>query len=109
LYSAHAAKLSVRSWDFDIGWMYLCILRALGLDQVKKVAPKPVLKKDPRPHVDLDNLRAVIVNRMHVLRDYTRQVTLPVLKRESARTTDGGRPWGVRMICLNTLVIPSET
>lgn len=80
-----SAKFSVRSWEFDIGWMYIRILSALGLARVKKVAPKPVLKKNPRQHVDLDNLRAVIVNRMHVLRDYTRQVTLPVLQRESAR------------------------
>lgn len=80
-----SAKFSVRNWEFDIGWMYICVLRALGLAKVKKVAPKPVLKKNPRQHVDLDNLRAVIVNRMHVLRDYTRQVTLPVLQRESAR------------------------
>ena len=80
-----SAKFSVRSWEFDIGWAYICIFRALGLAKVKKVAPKPVLQKTPRPHVDIDNLRAVIVNRMHVLRDYTRQVTLPVLQRESAK------------------------
>ena len=80
-----SAKFSVRRWEFDIGWAYICIFRALGLAKVKKVAPKPLLQKTPRPHVDLDNLRAVIVNRMHVLRDYTRQVTLPVLQRESAK------------------------
>ena len=33
----------------------------------------------------MDNLKAIIVNRMHVLRDYTKQVTLPVLKTEKAR------------------------
>ncbi len=82
-----SAKFSVRRWEFDIGWMYICIFRALGLAKVKKVAPRPVLQKTPRPHVDIDidNLRAVIVNRMHVLRDYTRQVTLPVLQRERAK------------------------
>jgi stearoyl-CoA desaturase (Delta-9 desaturase) len=84
-----SAKFSVRSWEFDIGWLYICLFRALGLARVKKVAPKPRLEKSPRPHVDLDNLRAVIVNRMHVLRDYTRQVMLPVLKRESALAAGG--------------------
>lgn len=82
-----SAKFSVRRWEFDIGWMYISILRALGLARVKKVAPKPVLKS-PRTHVDLDILRAVIVNRMHVLRDYTRQVTLPVLRKECAKAGD---------------------
>jgi stearoyl-CoA desaturase (Delta-9 desaturase) len=79
-----SAKFSVRRWEFDIGWLYINIFRAIGLARVKKVAPKPILKT-PRPHVDLDNLRAVIVNRMHVLRDYTRQVTLPVLQKETAK------------------------
>jgi stearoyl-CoA desaturase (delta-9 desaturase) len=32
----------------------------------------------------IDNLTAIIVNRMHVLRDYTKQVTLPVFKTEKA-------------------------
>ena len=40
--------------------------------------------------VDQDNLRAIIVNRMHVLRDYTRHVTLPVLKLEKARAMAAG-------------------
>ncbi|HET6630744.1 MAG TPA: fatty acid desaturase [Woeseiaceae bacterium] len=82
-----SAKFSVRRWEFDIGWLYISIFRALGLARVKKVAPKPILKS-PRQHVDLDILRAVIVNRMHVLRDYTRQVTLPVLQKECTQAGD---------------------
>ena len=79
-----SAKFSVRRWEFDIGWVYICLFRALKLAKVNKVAPRPMLKPSPRQHVDIDNLRAIIVNRMHVLRDYTKQVTLPVLRRERA-------------------------
>ena len=79
-----SAKFSMRSWEFDIGWMYIRILSALGLAKVRKVAPKPVLRESPQTGADLDNLKAIIVNRMHVLRDYTKQVTLPVLKTEKA-------------------------
>ena len=79
-----SAKFSVRRWEFDIGWLYIRVFQALGLAKVKKVAPRPVLQSDPPRQVNLDNLRAIIVNRMHVLRDYTKQVTLPVLKREKA-------------------------
>jgi stearoyl-CoA desaturase (delta-9 desaturase) len=43
-----------------------------------------VLHAEPDQLLEIDNLRAIIVNRMHVLRDYTRQVTLPVLKKERA-------------------------
>lgn len=79
-----SAKFSIRSWEFDIGWMYIRILSAVGLAKVRKVAPKPVLRESPAAGADLDNLKAIIVNRMHVLRDYTKQVTLPVLKTEKA-------------------------
>jgi stearoyl-CoA desaturase (delta-9 desaturase) len=79
-----SAKFSVRRWEFDIGWLYIRVLQAIGLARVNKVAPRPVLQANPGKQVDLENLRAIIVNRMHVLRDYTRQVTLPVLKKEKA-------------------------
>jgi stearoyl-CoA desaturase (delta-9 desaturase) len=79
-----SAKFSVRRWEFDIGWLYICLLRAVGLAKVKKVAPRPVLQAEPDQLLEIDNLRAIIVNRMHVLRDYTRRVTLPVLKKERA-------------------------
>jgi stearoyl-CoA desaturase (delta-9 desaturase) len=79
-----SAKFSVRRWEFDIGWLYINVFRVLRLAKVNKVAPRPLLQPSPRRHCDLDNLRAIIVNRMHVLRDYTRQVTLPVLRYERA-------------------------
>ncbi len=76
-----SAKFSMRPWEFDIGWLYISVLRALGLAKVRRVAPQPVLAPSPRA-VDLDTVRAVLANRMHVLRDFTRGVTLPVLQRE---------------------------
>ena len=79
-----SAKFSVRAWEFDIGWMYITVFRFLGLAKVRKVAPRPQLAPKPDRHVGLENVRAIMINRMHVLRDYTRQVTLPVLKREKA-------------------------
>jgi len=79
-----SAKFSVRSWEFDIGWLYIRVFEMLGIAKVKKVAPRPVLQSPPSTQVDLENLRAIIINRMHVLRDYTKQVTLPVFKTEKA-------------------------
>jgi stearoyl-CoA desaturase (delta-9 desaturase) len=79
-----SAKFSVRRWEFDIGWMYITIFRGLGLAKVNKVAPQPVLRQEPYANLDIDNLRAIIINRMHVLRDYTKQVTVPVFKKEKA-------------------------
>lgn len=82
-----AAKFSVRSWEFDIGWMYIQIMRGLGLCKVRRLAPIPKLAANPRP-VDIETLTAVLQNRMHVLRDYTRKVTLPVLRIERHANRD---------------------
>lgn len=45
--------------------------------KVIRVAPQPA-SVAPRQYVDFDALRAVIVNRMHVSRDYARRVIVPV-------------------------------
>jgi len=79
-----SAKFSVRRWEFDIGWLYITVFRGLGLAKVNKVAPRPVLSREPYATGDIENLRAIIINRMHVLRDYTKQVTVPVFKKEKA-------------------------
>jgi stearoyl-CoA desaturase (delta-9 desaturase) len=79
-----SAKFSVRRWEFDIGWLYITIFRTLGLARVNKVAPRPLVQPEPDAILDLENLRAIIINRMHVLRDYTRQVTVPIFKKEKA-------------------------
>ncbi|MCC5861004.1 MAG: fatty acid desaturase [Gammaproteobacteria bacterium] len=77
-----SAKFSMRPWEFDIGWAFLRVFQAVGLAKVRRVAPRPKVKPAPGRTVDIDTLRAVIVNRMHVLREYTRHVTLPVFRME---------------------------
>jgi stearoyl-CoA desaturase (delta-9 desaturase) len=95
-----SAKFSVRRWEFDIGWFYIRLLETLGLAKVNRVAPEPA-HVEPRLSVDLENLRAVIVNRMHVLRDYSRTVTLPVLRAElKRRTAQSNLTRGVRKLLI---------
>ena len=79
-----SAKFSVRRWEFDIGWLYIKLFSAVGLARINRVAPHPVIEQSPDPELGVENLRAIIVNRMHVLRDYTKQVTMPVFKTEKA-------------------------
>jgi stearoyl-CoA desaturase (Delta-9 desaturase) len=80
-----SARFSVRRWEFDIGWMWLTLFSWLGLARVRRVAPRlvePRAAESARRPVDLDTVRTIIAARMHVLRSYARQVTLPVLKSE---------------------------
>lgn len=76
-----SAKFSIHRWEFDIGWLYIRIFQTLGLARVIRVAPAPA-RNAARKHVDLETVRAVIVNRMHVLREYTRSVTIPVFREQ---------------------------
>ncbi len=69
---ASSARLSSKWYEFDIGWMYICILEALGLATVKKVAPKP--RFAPKPAADLETLHAVIANRYDVLSRYAKSI-----------------------------------
>ena len=78
-----SAKFSVRTWEFDIGWLWIKLFSAVGLAKVVRVVPK-LATQPQRKHVDIETVRAVIVNRMHVLRDYTSSVTLPVFRIEFA-------------------------
>ena len=80
-----SAKFSMRPWEFDIGWMYITIFSKVGLAKVRKVAPQPEMRP-AAGELSAETLRAVVINRMHVLRDYTRQVTLPTLRFERRRS-----------------------
>jgi stearoyl-CoA desaturase (Delta-9 desaturase) len=83
-----SAKFSVQRWEFDIGWFWIKLFTTLRLAKVVRVAPQ-LCTDVKRKHIDLDTVRAVVINRMHVLRDYTLKVTLPTFRMELAAT--GGR------------------
>jgi hypothetical protein len=51
-----SAKFSIRRWELDIGWLYIRLLRALGMVRVIRVAPQ-LVKVAPRKHLDLEVLR----------------------------------------------------
>jgi stearoyl-CoA desaturase (delta-9 desaturase) len=67
---ATSAKLSSKWYEFDIGWMYIQILSAVGLAKVKKTSPKPVLR-DLRP-ADQGTLEAIIANRYEIMARYSK-------------------------------------
>jgi stearoyl-CoA desaturase (delta-9 desaturase) len=69
---ASSARFSSKWYEMDIGWMYICILEALGLATVKKVAPKP--RFAPKAAADLETLHAVIANRYDVLSRYAKSI-----------------------------------
>ena len=68
-----SAKFSVQWYEFDLGWAYIRTLSALGLAQVRRVAPK--LRLEPsKPEADHATLQAVITHRYHVATSYARSL-----------------------------------
>ena len=68
-----SAKLSVKPYEFDIGWMYITILQSVGLAKVKKTPPK-LAYGEVRPVADEKTLEALIANRYEVMAGYARQM-----------------------------------
>ena len=68
-----SARFSMRRHEVDMGWLHLKVLVWLGLAKVRRVANPPQLEHTSRATTELDELRAIIVHRMHVLRHYTLQ------------------------------------
>ena len=76
-----SAKFSVHWWELDIGWYYIRLFSVLGLAKIKKVAPQPT-RDEGKQTLDLDAMRAIVNSRLHIMANYAKQVTLPVLKAE---------------------------
>jgi stearoyl-CoA desaturase (delta-9 desaturase) len=72
-----SAKLSVKPYEFDIGWMYISILQFAGLARVKKTPPKAAYG-DVRPVADEKTLEALIANRYEIMAGFAQQMRATV-------------------------------
>jgi stearoyl-CoA desaturase (delta-9 desaturase) len=68
-----SAKLSVKPYEFDIGWAYIRGLEMLGLAKVRKTPPMLKLGKI-KPVADDKTLDAIIANRYEVMAKYARSL-----------------------------------
>ncbi len=85
-----SAKLSVKPYEFDIGWMYISMLQFAGLAHVKKMLPKAAYG-DVRPVADEKTLEALIANRYEIMAGFAKQMQATVrqeLAAMKARSAD---------------------
>ena len=68
-----SAKLSVKPYEFDIGWAYIRGLEMMGLAKVRKTPPQLVLGS-VKPVADSQTLEAIIANRYEVMAKYAKQL-----------------------------------
>jgi stearoyl-CoA desaturase (Delta-9 desaturase) len=88
-----SAKLSVKPFEFDIGWGYIRVLEMLGLAKVRKTAPQLKLGA-VRPVADSQTLEALIANRYEVMAQYAANLRkacadeLDRMKQQGAQNTE---------------------
>ncbi len=85
---ANSAKFSIRPWEFDLGWLYIRILGAMKLANIKSAYKLNFTeKKDGNPS-DRSNAKAVVSNRLIILSNYG-QLVLKKIYREECQTLSG--------------------
>lgn len=77
----NSAKLSVRRFEFDIGWFWIRVLSALRLAKVQRVAPVPH-RVQGKSLLDMDTALALVNNRFQLMAQYRRQVIAPAVRLE---------------------------
>ena len=83
-----SAKLSVKRYEFDIGWGYIRVLEMLGLATVRKTPPMLKLGS-VKPVADSKTLEALIANRYEVMAKYARGLR-DVCRKEIKRLKSEG-------------------
>ena len=86
-----SAKLSVKPYEFDIGWVYISAMQMVGLAKVKKRPPKAAFGTI-RPVADEKTLEALIANRYELMAGYAkgmRQAARDEFEAMKARSADG--------------------
>ena len=70
-----SAKLSVKPYEFDIGWGYIRGMEMIGLAKVRKVPPRLTLGQ-VKPVADVKTLEAIAAHRYELMASYAREVRL---------------------------------
>jgi stearoyl-CoA desaturase (delta-9 desaturase) len=70
-----SAKLSVKPYEFDIGWGYIRGMEMIGLAKVRKLPPRLTLGQ-LKPVADVKTLEAIAAHRYELMASYAREVRL---------------------------------
>lgn len=81
-----SAKFSVKWWEFDMGWLWIRTLEMFGLAKVKRRPPVPELVPG-KTQIDMETVKAVILNRFQVMARFSNEVLVPTLMQEKEKVS----------------------
>ncbi len=87
-----SAKLSVRKYEFDIGWMYIRALQFVKLAKPRRVIPKLEQNKFSKD-IDVSTLTAIITHRFHLLKQYGEMVIQPIVRHQMSKDKERRQLW----------------
>jgi len=80
----NSAKLSVKRWEFDMGWAWIRLFCLLRLAKVQRVAPI-AHRVEGKASLDMDTAMAILNNRFQIMAQYRKLVIGPLVKQELAK------------------------
>jgi stearoyl-CoA desaturase (delta-9 desaturase) len=90
-----SAKLSVKPFEFDIGWGYIRAMELMGLAKVRKTAPQ-LKRGELRAQADGKTLEVIIANRYEVMANYAAELRRAVaaeMERLKAQGAQNSARW----------------
>jgi fatty-acid desaturase len=83
----NSAKLSVKPWEFDLGWVWIRLFALFGL--ARNMNTGPIAARVPgRQVIDTDTVRAALNDRYRVMAAYAQQVVAPLVEQECRSADD---------------------
>ncbi len=86
----NSAKLSVKKWEIDLGWLWINLFCKLRLAKVKH--KRPLIQTDSeKQYIDYDTVMAIINNRFQIMVQYQKQVIIPMVEHEQKKAGETTR------------------
>ncbi len=80
----NSAKLSVKKWEFDLGWMWIRLFSLCRLAKVRRTAPI-AHRVEGKKTLDMDTAMAILNNRFQIMAQYRKLVIKPLVQQELER------------------------
>ena len=77
----NSPKLSVKRWEFDIGWMWIRLFESMGLAKPNRVGPV-VVKDLSKSEIDLDSVVGLMNDRFNVMAKFGKKVVAPMVRAQ---------------------------
>ena len=86
----NSAKLSVKWFEFDLGWTYIRLFELLGLARVRSTGPMAA-RVPGKQAIDMDTVWGVLNDRFRVMARFADEVVTPLVDEECTRVDAGAR------------------